>query len=108
MTINPTDITSELKELHLKIEERRAAYDEGMKNGMEFGEIKKIFVEIKELEKRINHLFEHSNSQQGLRPFLLSNVRLIVLSYLFLLYILFPLKAFTACTKKFKTISVWS
>ena len=52
------DLQSEIKYLHEKLLERRQAFDHGMKNDMEFGALKKIFVEIKELESRLSHCFE--------------------------------------------------
>lgn len=52
------DLQSEIKYLHEKLLERRQAFDYGMKNDLEFGALKKIFVEIKELEQRLSHCFE--------------------------------------------------
>ena len=52
------DLQSEIKYLHEKLLERRIAFDHGMKNDMEFGALKRIFVEIKELEQRLSHCFE--------------------------------------------------
>lgn len=38
------------------------AFDEGIKEDIEFEELKKIFLEIKELERRLAKCFEHSEN----------------------------------------------
>jgi len=69
------DLQSEIKHLHTQILEKKMAFDEGMKRDMEFEHLKKIFVEIKELEKRLEKCFEQSpdteeyfNLSIGLKP----------------------------------------
>jgi hypothetical protein len=69
------DLQSEIKHLHTQILEKKIAFDEGMKRDMEFEHLKKIFVEIRELEKRLENCFEHSSNPEeylhlsiGLKP----------------------------------------
>ncbi|HYH16831.1 MAG TPA: hypothetical protein VD794_16480 [Flavisolibacter sp.] len=64
MFYNKTDLDNEIRELHFKILERRKAYHEGMQQDMPFEELKKIFVEIKELTKRQELCFEEANVQR--------------------------------------------
>jgi hypothetical protein len=64
MLFNQSDLDEEIRELQMKIEEKRLAFDKGMKNGTEFQELKKLFVEIKELTKRQELCFEESNIQK--------------------------------------------
>jgi hypothetical protein len=45
------NLRSEIKYLHSKIEEKKKAFNKGLKNDIEFGALKKIFCEIKELDK---------------------------------------------------------
>jgi hypothetical protein len=56
------DQQSEIRYLHSKIAERKRAFDEGMKKDMEFAELKKIFCEIKELEKKLSNFFEQGDN----------------------------------------------
>lgn len=65
MLFNLSDIENEIGELHQKIIERRRQFDEGMRKDLEFGELKKIYSEIKEAEKRLELCFEEVNAQQG-------------------------------------------
>lgn len=64
MLFNPSDLDAEIRELHFKIIEKRKAYDEGMKSDMPFAELKKIFLELKELTKRQELCFEEANTQK--------------------------------------------
>jgi hypothetical protein len=64
MQYNQSDLDNEIRELHFKIIEKRKAFDEGMKQDMMFGELRKIFVEIKELERRLELCFQESNAQR--------------------------------------------
>ena len=64
MLFNQTDLDNEIRELHKKLEERRSMFDAGMKSDLPFEELKKIFVEIKELSKRQELCFEESNMQK--------------------------------------------
>jgi hypothetical protein len=64
MTYNKSDLEQEIRELHSRIQLRRMAFDQGMKQDMEFGELKKIFLEIKEMEKRLELCFEESHAQK--------------------------------------------
>jgi hypothetical protein len=64
MQYNQSDLDTEIRELHFKIIEKRKAFDEGMKQDMMFGELRKIFVEIKELERRLELCFQESNAQR--------------------------------------------
>ncbi len=64
MLYNQSDLDSEIRELHFQIIEKRKAYNEGMQNDMPFEELKKIFLEIKELTKRQELCFEESNAQR--------------------------------------------
>jgi hypothetical protein len=64
MLYNQSDLDHEIRELHFKIIEKRKAYNEGMHNDMPFEQLKKIFLEIKELTKRQELCFEESNAQK--------------------------------------------
>ena len=64
MFFNLSDLDKEIRELHFKIQERRKAFDEGMKNDASFDELRKIFVEIKELTRRQELCFEESRLQR--------------------------------------------
>ena len=64
MQYNQSDLDNEIRELHFKIIDKRKEFDEGMKQDMIFGELRKIFVEIKELEKRLELCFQESNAQR--------------------------------------------
>ena len=64
MQYNQSDLDNEIRELHFKIIEKRKTFDEGMKQDMIFGELRKIFVEIKELERRLELCFQESNAQR--------------------------------------------
>jgi hypothetical protein len=64
MLFNQSDLDKEIRELHFKIIEKRKAYNEGMQNDLPFEELKKIFIEIKELTKRQELCFEESHSQK--------------------------------------------
>ena len=57
------DLQAEMKYLHSKITEKRIAFDQGMKNDIEFGELKKIYVEIKQLEEKLHQLFEQNTGK---------------------------------------------
>lgn len=56
------DLQSEIRHLHSKIMEKKMAFDEGIKKDHEFEELKKIYLEIKELERRLAKCFEHSEN----------------------------------------------
>ncbi|MEO6069085.1 MAG: hypothetical protein ABIP31_01005 [Chitinophagaceae bacterium] len=64
MLFNQADIDNEIRELHFKIIAKRKAYDEGMKQDMVFEELKKLFLQIKDLEKRLELCFQESNAQR--------------------------------------------
>ena len=57
------DLQSEIKYIHQKIQEKKQLFNEGMKNDLHFEELKKIFVEIKDLEKKLQHCFEQSTTE---------------------------------------------
>ncbi len=59
-----TDLDNEIRQLHFKIVDKRKAFDEGMKKDMVFAELRKIYVELKELEKRLELCFQESNAQR--------------------------------------------
>ena len=54
------DHQSEIKYLHHKIIEKKIAFEQAMKNDIEFGELKKIYQEIKDLEKQLHQYFEQN------------------------------------------------
>ena len=64
MLYNQSDLDNEIRELHFKILEKRKAYNEGMQSDMPFEDLKRIFLEIKELSKRQELCFEESNAQR--------------------------------------------
>jgi len=64
MPFNQTDLDNQLKDLHFQIIEKRKAYDEGVKKDLFFEELKKLFVEIKELEKRLEQCYLEVNAQR--------------------------------------------
>ena len=59
------DLQSEIKYLHEKLLERRQAFDHGMKNDLDFSALKRIFVEIKELESRLSHCYEKTTQAEN-------------------------------------------
>ena len=64
MQHNLSDLDTEIRELHFRILEKRKAYSEGMKTDMPFEELKKIFLEIKELTRRQELCFEEATTQR--------------------------------------------
>jgi hypothetical protein len=64
MLYNQSDLNKEIRELHDKIIEKRKAFNEGMKKDMVFEELRNIYVELKELDKRLELCFQESNAQQ--------------------------------------------
>ncbi len=56
------DLQSEIRHLHIKLMEKKIAFDEGIKNDHEFEELKKIYLEIKELERRLAKCFGHAEN----------------------------------------------
>ncbi|ANE50798.1 hypothetical protein [Flavisolibacter tropicus] len=65
MFFNQSDLDNEIRELHLKLDEKRKAFDEGMKSNMSFEDLRVLYAEIKALAKRQDLLFEESNLQKG-------------------------------------------
>ena len=62
MVFNQHDLDKEIRELYRRLQTKRLEYDRGMKRDLPFGELKKIFLEIKELSKRQELCFEEYNS----------------------------------------------
>ena len=64
MFFNISDLENEIRELHQKSSDKRKLFDEGMKNGMSFDDLKVLFSEIKEIEKRLELCFEEAEVQK--------------------------------------------
>lgn len=62
MLYNQNELDSEIKDLHLKILERRKAFEDGMKRDVVFSELRDIYAELKELHKRLDACFQESNA----------------------------------------------
>ena len=58
------NLQAEIKYLHQKLQEKKSAFNQGMKDDLHFEELKKIFVEIKDLEKKLQHCFEQSPEEK--------------------------------------------
>ena len=57
-----THLDNKIKNLHNKIQIRRKAFAKAMQNDEEFNELKKIYLEIKELDKQLENCFEEVHS----------------------------------------------
>lgn len=59
----PTTVQStEIKQLLQKVQQKRAQFFEGIRTGKEFGELKPLFLEVKELEQRLRAACEKANT----------------------------------------------
>ena len=56
------DLDNKIKNLHQKVQVRRNAFAKAMQNDLEFNELKKIYIEIKELDKQLENCFEEVHS----------------------------------------------
>ena len=63
MLFKRSDLEKEIRELHQRIHEQSQAFATGMKNDMPFEELKRIFVERKELARRLELCFEEARTQ---------------------------------------------
>jgi hypothetical protein len=63
MLYNKSDLEEEINKLHGIILEKRSAFGEGMRKDVEFEQLKAIYKEIRELEKRLELCFEESKAQ---------------------------------------------
>ncbi|HEV7621567.1 MAG TPA: hypothetical protein VGO09_07535, partial [Flavisolibacter sp.] len=64
MIYNQTDLDNEIRDLHNAVQVRRKAFDQAMKSDIEFKELKKIYLEIKELDKKLELCFEECKAQR--------------------------------------------
>lgn len=64
MLYSQTELDDEIQALHIKIMEKRNAFNEGMKNDLLFSELRNIYIELKELNKRLELCFQESNAQR--------------------------------------------
>jgi hypothetical protein len=62
------DLHSEIKYLHNKIAARKEDYEQGLKNDLEFATLREIFVEIKEMEAKIQRLYDQSEGHKSNPP----------------------------------------
>ncbi|HYH16427.1 MAG TPA: hypothetical protein VD794_14460 [Flavisolibacter sp.] len=66
MYFNQANNYAEIRELHQKLDKKRRALDEGLKNEMSFGDLRVLYLEIKELSKRLHVCFEEARTQKQL------------------------------------------
>lgn len=64
MFFNQSDLEREIREIHLKLEEKRKKLDDGIKSSLPLNDLKVLHDEIKELAKLQELLFEESNMQK--------------------------------------------
>lgn len=57
------DHQSEIFSLQLQIKIKKQIFDEAIRNDKEFSEVKKIYLELKELEKQLEAYVERSQKQ---------------------------------------------
>ena len=57
------DHQSEIFSLQLQIKIKKQVFDKAIRNDKEFSEVKKIYLELKELEKELENYIEKSQKQ---------------------------------------------
>lgn len=65
MLFNQSDLKIEIQQLQASLGAKRTAFDKSMKSDMPMPELKNLFTEIRQLEKRLELCFEESNMQKG-------------------------------------------
>jgi hypothetical protein len=64
MLFNLDDLKNEINNLQVLILNERMAFGEGIKMDMEFTDLKKIFLQIKKMESRLELCYQESNAQK--------------------------------------------
>jgi hypothetical protein len=64
MNIYQKELENEISRLNIRISEQRKTFDHGLKEDKPLSELKPIYAQIKEMEKRLEFCFEESRAMR--------------------------------------------
>jgi hypothetical protein len=62
MNLYHNEIENEIRSLHARIIEERQSFHEGLRQNIHLADLRKLYNQIKDLEKRLDFCFEESNA----------------------------------------------